>query len=158
MSSAPVAISGGGIDELPAIDQVMATAFDPLFGEAWNKAQCLATFAMPGYALRVARQDGVIVGFSIVRWVADESELLLLAVAPQSRGQGIGAALLADWIDFARARHAKRFFLEMRTDNPAMALYSRFGFTVSAKRAHYYRGKDDVLRDAVTMQFLLPNA
>ena len=155
MTMAAVAIGSGGIDELPAVDRVMAAAFDPRFGEAWSKAQCLATFTMPGYALRVARRQGEVVGFAIIRWVADESELLLLAVDPDHRGQGIGSALLADWFAFTRAKAVVRHFLEMRTENPAIALYNRFGFTVAAIRNNYYRGQDGVFRDAVTMHHIL---
>ena len=157
MSGGAVDISSGGIDELPAIERLMAAAFDPRFGEAWSKAQCLATFTMPSYALRVARHGGAISGFAIVRWVVDESELLLLAVAPELRGQGIGAALLTDWFAFTRAKGVDRHFLEMRTDNPAMTLYNRFGFTVAATRVNYYRGKDGLFRDAVTMHHVLPD-
>lgn len=156
MNSSAVEIVAGGIDLLPGVDAVMASAFDPRYGEAWTKAQCLATFTMPGYALRAAVLDGVVIGFAIVRWVADESELLLLAVTPAARGQGIGAALLTDWIDLVTRKGARRLFLEMRTENPAMALYNRFGFTVAAVRSGYYRGQDGQLRDAVTMQRLLP--
>jgi [ribosomal protein S18]-alanine N-acetyltransferase len=155
MSGIAVEISSGGIDELPAVERIMIAAFDPRFGEAWSKAQCLATFTMPGYALRIARHEAAIAGFAIVRWVADESELLLLAVAPALRGQGIGAALLTDWFAFTRVKGVRLHFLEMRTDNPAMALYNRFGFTVAGIRTNYYRGKDGLLRDAVTMQHVL---
>ncbi len=148
-------ICGGGIDELPAIDRLMAAAFEPRFGEAWSKAQCLATFTMPGYALRIAQVKERVVGFAIVRWVADESELLLLAVDPELRGQGIGSALLADWLELAGSKGARRYFLEMRTDNPAITLYNRFGFNTVSVRPAYYRGKDGYFRDAVTMQWVL---
>lgn len=145
-------IASGGIEELPAVDRIMQAAFDPDFGEAWSKAQCLATFTMPGYALRVARDGEAIVGFAILRWVADESELLLLAVDPARRGEGIGSALLTDWQTWIGARGVKRLLLEMRTDNPAMQLYLSHGFTVIGKRRDYYRGRNGHLRDAVTMQ------
>jgi ribosomal-protein-alanine N-acetyltransferase len=155
MSGGVIDIGSGGIDELPAVERVMEAAFDPRYGEAWSKAQCLATLAMPGYALRVARVQGRIAGFAIVRWVADESELLLLAVEPQARGQGIGTALLTDWLNLTGLRGVRRHFLEMRTDNSAMSLYNRFGFSIVSVRNAYYHGKDGQFRDAVTMHRVL---
>jgi [ribosomal protein S18]-alanine N-acetyltransferase len=148
----PVAINHVSIDELPLIEAIMDRAFDPAFGEAWSPAQCLAVLTMPGYAVRIASIADVIHGFSIIRWVLDESELLLLAVVPDARGRGIGTALIDDWLDVGRAEGASRFFLEMRTDNPAHRLYDAMGFSVSGRRPDYYRGRDGELRDAVTMQ------
>lgn len=155
MSTLHTDIVSGGIDELPAVDRLMQAAFDPRYGEAWSKAQCLATFTMPGYALRIARAGDAIAGFAMIRWVADESELLLLAVDPAFRGRGIGGALITDWQALTRARGVRRYFLEMRTNNPAMQLYARFGFTVVATRRNYYTGTDGRKLDAVTMQHVL---
>jgi ribosomal-protein-alanine N-acetyltransferase len=147
-----VDIAGVGIDDLPQVEKVMARAFDPAFGEAWSPAQCLAVLTLPGYALRVATTAEELVGFAIIRWVADESELLLLAVEPAWRGQGVGSLLIRDWIELGMANGASRFFLEMRTDNPARQLYDQMGFSIVGRRPDYYRGKDGKLRDAVTMQ------
>lgn len=145
-------ISHVALDELSEVAAVMERGFDPLYGEAWNPAQCLAVLTMPGYALRVARGDRGIVGFAIVRWVADESELLLIAVDPAVRRMGVGSALLADWLALVADKGVRRFFLEMRTDNPALSLYIRHGFTECGIRPAYYRGPDGTARDAVTMQ------
>ena len=150
-----------GVDHLVDIDRIMARAFDPAFGEAWNKAQCLAALALPGYRLRGAffddgqsqKASAKLAGFAIQRTVAGESELLLLAVDPALRRYGIGRTLLRDWINHSRSVGVVRAFLEMRSDNPARHLYQQVGFTEIAVRKAYYRGGDGLFRDAVTMQY-----
>ncbi len=52
-----------------------------------------------------------------------------LAVVPEARGRGVGAALLAGVEAEARARGCGKITLEVRDDNPADRLYRRSGFT-----------------------------
>ena len=154
----PIRTDALGAESLEAIEAISLRAFDPLYGEAWNKAQCLSVLALPGYRLRGAWIDASannplasLVGFSIDRSVADETELLLLAVDPAFRGKGVASQLLEDWLNNASDKGAERAFLEMREDNPARSLYERHGFSQIAVRKSYYRGNDGIMRDAVTM-------
>lgn len=145
-----------GYDQLDAVDQVMMRSFDPLYGEAWTRAQCLSLFALPGYQLRgILSPTAILAGFSVTRTVAGESELLLLAVDPNYRRTGLGSYLLHDWIDCCRLFNIERLFLEVRVGNPAIGLYEQCGFARLAVRPAYYRGADGLMRDAVTMQKLL---
>ena len=148
-----------GIDHLAAVQQVMIGAFDPLYGEAWNSAQCLAVLALPGYRLRGAYrgsvENGPMMGFAITRAVADESELLLLAVDPNYRRIGIGSQLLENWLAQSLENTISRAFLEVRDSNPAKKLYEQHGFRCIASRPNYYHGLDGSSHDATTMQKLL---
>ncbi len=143
------------IDDAAAIARVMADAFDPRFGEAWNPGQCLALFGLQYYAMSGAWTGSgvgrVLAGFAFARDVADESELLLLAVSPAARRGGIGRALVLDWLAGSAARGVRRHLLEVREDNPAIALYSALGFTAVGIRPDYYRGSDGSRRPAMTM-------
>lgn len=86
-------------------------------------------------------------GFALGRTVADEAELLTLAVVPDRRRRGIGAHLLGRFLAAARERGASRVFLEVAADNgAALALYRRHGFSQTGLRRGYYR---DSLADAV---------
>lgn len=145
-----------GLDQLAAVGQIMSRAFDPRYGEAWNEAQCLALLAFPSYRLSgLMSGNGEMLGFSIYRCVADESELLLIAVDPSVGRNGCGTLLLNDWIAHCRGNGINRMFLEVRADNSALSLYEHLGFSRIAVRPAYYRGGDAVMRDAVTMQKIL---
>ncbi|UVO54768.1 ribosomal protein S18-alanine N-acetyltransferase [Sphingomonas sp. SUN039] len=147
-------ITSHGIEGLADAMTVMVSAFDPQFGEAWTAAQCTGVLAMPGAHLLIAR-NAAPVGFALLRTVIDEAELMLLAVAPEARGQGIGRALLQHSIDTATTSNATSYFLEVRSDNPAIDFYERFGLRQVGVRRDYYRAGNGVRRDALTYRLSL---
>jgi ribosomal-protein-alanine N-acetyltransferase len=149
---APYRVEPGDARDLDQVIQVMEAAFDPSFGEAWTRSQCAGILPMSGVALYVARapEGGEMIGFSLQRVIADEAELLLLAVAPSRRGRGIGRALLGRFVDDARDRGAHRLHLEVRDGNPAISMYRRAGFDLAGRRVKYYHGADSQLFDALT--------
>ncbi len=89
-------------------------------------------------------------GFSLVRTVAGESELLLIAVAPDRHRQGIGTALLDDFLARARDAGATRVHLEVRDGNAATSMYQAAGFAPVGRRRNYYRASDGQRFDALT--------
>src|SRR3546814_18436081 len=108
--------------------RVMEAAFDPAYGEAWSTAQLLTLFALPSAHVVIAWDGEAPCGFSAVRIAGPESELLLLAVDPARRGQGICRRLLADWQGWAAAEGAQDFFIEMLVDNDANHLHRSADF------------------------------
>ena len=154
-----VTLVHGSAADLASIMPVMAGAFDKNFGEAWTDAQCFGVVSMPGSRLIIAHDASVaqcgITGFALARVVVDECELMLLAVTPQSRGAGVGGALLNAVIADARAANAASVFLEMRDRNPAVSLYSTAGFIGVGRRRHYYRGLSGETFDALTYRLAL---
>jgi ribosomal protein S18 acetylase RimI-like enzyme len=59
-------------------------------------------------------------------------ELTYIGVAPAARGQGLGKALLAAFVDAARAAGYRSVTLSVETDNPAaVALYTKAGFQIT---------------------------
>ncbi len=142
--------SGGG--DLDAVMAIMNAAFEPTYGEAWTRSQCAGILPMAGVSLRIAEHSGGnMVGFALVRAIADEAELLLIAVDPAAQHQGIGAALIDDFVAFAFAHGARRLHLEVRDGNNAFILYERAGFSLVGRRSDYYRGSDGHKRDALTL-------
>ena len=145
-------------DPVDAIMAVMARAFDPRHGEAWNRRQvsdalllgtCHCALIDPA-GVMAQLGEGEAAGFFLARAVLDEEELLLIAVDPALRGKGLGAALLDRFIGDARARGSRRLFLEMRRGNPAAALYEQRGFRAVGMRPAYYRGQDGTRIDALS--------
>ena len=148
-----VTLVTGGADDLDSVMRVMAAAFPERYGEAWTRSQCAGILPMTGVRLKLAENDGEIVGFSLYRTIADDSELLLLAVAPDSQGHGIGRELLENFIEEAKKNGATRIHLEVRDGNDATRVYESAGFVQSNRRRNYYQGRDGMQYDALT--FLL---
>lgn len=95
-------------------------------------------------------------GFVMGRVIADEAELLTLAVAPGARRQGRGAALLAGFEAAARDRGAATAFLEVAADNAAArALYLGAGWIPAGKRRGYYRTPEGLGVDAEILSKVL---
>ena len=97
-------VEPGTSDDLDAVMEVMESAFGDRFGEAWTRSQCAGILPMAGVSLVLARDEsGTVLGFSLARSVAGESELLLLAVAPEHRRGGIVRSLLRQFLYRASA-------------------------------------------------------
>lgn len=146
-----VTLAPGGSADLDSVIEVMAAAFDERFGEAWTRSQCAGILPMPGVRLVLARLDGDAAGFSLYRTVSDEAELLLLAVAPRFRRQGIGTMLLDHFMNAARDNGASLVHLEVREGNPAVIMYRNAGFSVAGRRVKYYHGRFGGQFDALTL-------
>lgn len=147
-----VQLVAGESADLDAVMDVMASAFDPCFGEGWTRSQCAGILPLSGVVLVLARDERDHVhGFSLLRTVADEAELLLLAVSPAVRRRGVGAALLDHFIDLGRRKGVRRLHLEVRDGNPAVTMYQAFGFQTEGRRRNYYSGMDGSQHDALTM-------
>ncbi len=141
----------GDARDVAAIMPVMDSAFDPLFGEAWTAAQCLATLAMPGAQLLVAQDTQRTTGFALSRTIADEEELLLIGVLPESRRHGVGRALVEWLLAIAKDCNRNTVFLEVREGNSAEYFYQGMGFQPIGRRKAYYHSKDGKKYDAITM-------
>ncbi|GGX65138.1 alanine acetyltransferase [Tateyamaria omphalii] len=90
-------------------------------------------------------------GFALWRGIAEEAELLTIAVDPAHQGQGIGTNLMTNWMSEA-ARTCTSAFLEVASDNAsAIALYIRQGFGIIATRTGYYQ-RPDGRADALIMR------
>jgi len=145
------------LDDVDRIMAIMATAFDPVFGEAWNRRQVedALTLGSCHYSLvgadgQLPSTDEAAAGFWMSRTGFEEEELLLIAVVPQARCTGLGLRLLETLRNAAARRGARRLLLEMRRGNPAESLYRRFGFYSIGERREYYRTPGGDRLDAIT--------
>jgi len=79
-----------------------------------------------------------------------------LGVREDLRGNGIGTALLAHQIEMARARHFRRFILDVAVTNPrAQVLYERLGFRVVEEREWHITSSTAHVPDSRRMEMLL---
>ncbi|MGB7284323.1 MAG: ribosomal protein S18-alanine N-acetyltransferase [Candidatus Acidiferrum sp.] len=97
----------------------------------------------------VIEADRALTGFLIGRCVADQAEILNLAISLEHRRKGQGATLLAEALQDFRLRGATSVYLEVRESNTiAIAFYEKQGFAKTGLRKGYYRDPDE---PAVTM-------
>ena len=148
-----VRITPGTADEIGPVMEVMDAAFGDKFGEAWTRSQLSGILPMSGVVLTLAidcaREE--VVGFSLVRTVAEESELLLIAVLPSEQGRGIGGLLLDHFLDRGREEGVCRVHLEVRDGNPAIGMYRAVGFSPVGRRRNYYHAVNGKRYDAITL-------
>jgi len=131
-----------------ALHAVHALAFDA----PWPAAEIERMMRVMGGFAMLAEAEAA-QGFILVRIVADEAEILTLAVAPAARRQGIGRSLVEAAAQEARRRGARDFFLEVAEDNPAaLALYESADFQAVGLRRAYYARPDARPADALVLR------
>ena len=148
-----VRIAPGTADEIGPVMKIMDAAFGDKFGEAWTRSQLSGILPMSGVILTLAIDCAreAVVGFSLVRTVADESELLLIAVHPDEQGRGVGRLLLEHFMDQGRDENVRRVHLEVRDGNPAIGMYRAAGFSQVGRRRNYYHAVNGKRFDAITL-------
>ncbi len=123
-----------------AMAAVHAAAFPP--AESWDAAAFATQLAMPGVFGLIDPAGGII----LARAVADEAEVLTIAVLPAARRHGIGRRLLAAAIARAGTMGGVMFFLEVSDVNTgALLLYETSGFVQIGRRRRYYPDGSDAL-------------
>lgn len=134
-------------DHAPRLAEILSASFDT-DGQRWSADSICQTLQSPGACALLASN-----GAALFRVIGDEAELLTIAVEPDQRGKGWGAALLQHTLDAAAQQGAASIFLEVAaTNTKALALYARAGFTEIGQRAGYYRGADGNRTDAVILK------
>lgn len=152
-----VRVAPGTADQIDEVMAVMDGAFGDLFGEAWTRSQLSGILPMAGVFLILAvdRNRESVVGFSLFRTVADESELLLIAVLPDEQRRGVGTLLLEDFLGRAREERLRRVHLEVRDGNAAIGMYRAAGFSPVGRRRNYYHAASGKRYDAITLAYEL---
>ena len=128
-------------------------AFEPLGERGWTRQDIAGLLASPGVAGFLLTEEISDIGMAICRVVADEAELLTVAVDPAHRRRGAARLLLGAVVDRVRGDGARTLFLEVGADNPgARALYESLGFRIAGRRAGYYARRGRPAVDAFIMR------
>ena len=121
-------------------------------GERWRTVDLLEVLRLPGALCLFAVCEGTPRGYALLRFVADECELLSLGVDPGLRRCGIGRRLMDAVRARCRAHGTARLFLEVRESNlAARSFYRAQDFVEIGRRRNYYRRSCGRLEDAITM-------
>jgi ribosomal-protein-alanine N-acetyltransferase len=123
-----------------ALAEIHASAFK----RGWSDAEFEALLLQSGVHAVIAHYRNALgkripAGFILYRLVADEAEILSVAVTPACRRRGIGKALIEDALRHLYREGAKSIHLEVEDSNvAAIGLYRGVEFRESGRRAGYY--------------------
>ena len=100
-------------------------------------------------------EEANVQGFLVAQTVGGEWEIENVAIAPDARRRGLGTRLVGELLNMAQAQAASAVFLEVRESNhAARALYEKWAFVESGRRAKYYRDPEE---DAIVFKFTFPS-
>jgi ribosomal-protein-alanine N-acetyltransferase len=133
-----------GYSDLPKVIAIERRAFPT----PWSLAMFVLELSKPSGVSLAASIEDELAGYLICSRYDDVWHLMNVAVDPSHRRRGVARALLAEMLE--RAGHGQgRYTLEVRTSNEgAIDLYRRFGFTAAGTRRRYYQ---DTGEDALIM-------
>jgi ribosomal-protein-alanine N-acetyltransferase len=140
-----------GLRQAAPDDVEVIVALQRLVPEAatWTPADYLSLLSGEGTICLLA-EDRVrerLVGFLLARTIADEVEILNLAVVPTYRRRGVARRLLGAALAGAQAQEARECWLEVRASNrAALNFYCASGSALHHRRRQYYH---DPPEDAV---------
>ena len=119
------------------------------FSHPWSEAMLAQELYndSASYILAVA-EDGTALGYAGLTVVLDEGSIDKVAVKGKYRRMGVADALVDAFVRFGRA-HLAFLTLEVRASNQAaIALYLKHGFTQVGRRKNYYAAEHE---DAILM-------
>lgn len=121
------------------------------FSEPWSETALQYMFNSPNtYAVAcIEKESGRLVAYGGLEYVLDEAELTNVATHPDFRRRGCARAIMEALERYISIRGVKRVWLDVRKSNEiAIDLYRKFGFTAAGIRPKYYRFP---LEDAILM-------
>lgn len=117
----------------------------------WTRDQFLLGLESGAYRVIGVRVDTILAGYMAFSLIEDEMEILNLAVHPDHRRRGLGEALLARSFEICATAGIKKSFLDVKVSNdPALALYRKFGYKKIGVRKKYY---PDTREDALLFRY-----
>lgn len=127
------------------IDAAAQLERDLFGGTAWSAETFWSELARPEtrWYVSATEDQGIggqrLLGYAGLMVNDRQGDVQTVAVAPSARGRGLGARLLGDLLGEAARRRARSVLLEVDSANePAIALYRRFGFErISVRRGYY---------------------
>jgi [ribosomal protein S18]-alanine N-acetyltransferase len=120
---------------------------------SWSRESYEELCTSEGFLAFVSERAGIVSGFVIGRQVADEGEILNVAVRRENRRKGEGQALLSAVLEQLQRRGVRRVYLEVRESNETgIAFYQEQGFAKTGRRPGYYREPEEaaVLMEKIT--------
>lgn len=115
------------------------------FSMPWSPKSFLEMIQSKDAYYIVAEQDGKILGSCGVLQALDEGNITNVVIEKESRGQGIGTAMLGFLMKEGEKRGITAYTLEVRVSNvSAIHVYEKLGFvSVGIRKNFYEKPKED---------------
>ena len=124
--------------DVPLLIQIEENAYD--FG--WSKGNFVDALN-ENYIAKALINNSVMVGYYFWQKVLDECHLLNFTIASERQRRGLGNWMLSQLLVSLRTKRITAIYLEVRPSNDtAISLYSKFGFSIIGRRKNYYPGKE----------------
>ena len=117
------------------------------FSDPWSEKSIESELSCRLSLWFVALEGETVVSYVGSQTVIDESDMMNIAVHPNYRRQGIAEAMIDALVNALRDKGSRALSLEVRASNdPAIALYKKIGFSQVGRRPNYYRNpREDAL-------------
>jgi [ribosomal protein S18]-alanine N-acetyltransferase len=117
---------------------------------AWSPAQFWGELARENRSYYVLTESGSqsseVLGYAGLSVIPPDADIQTVAVAPQVQGQGWGSRLVDTLLEAARKHGCSSVILEVAHSNEsALRLYRRMGFSAISRRSGYYGPGQDAL-------------
>jgi ribosomal-protein-alanine N-acetyltransferase len=132
------------VSDLDAVERIERLSY----AAPWSRSMFTGELAKPGsLCIGAFRDDAELAGFLVVSRYVDAWHVMNLAVAPESRSAGLGAALMQRLFELTAGDGNRGYTLEVRVSNAAaIRLYERLGFASKGVRRGYYTdNREDAL-------------
>jgi len=87
----------------------------------------------------IHREKKKVIGYIIFWQIGDEAQINNVAIHPEYQGQGFGELALRSVLERLKENRVHFVSLEVRASNqPALSLYKKLGFTILGIRKDYY--------------------
>ncbi len=137
-----VALRDAALDDIEALLSIQKNSPG---AAPWSRADYKSLLSAEGTICLMAEEEGGdSIGFVLARRMADEMEILNLAVRPAQQRRGLGRRLVAEALSRGRARGARQCWLEVRASNQAaLEFYRAAGFQERTRHRDYYREPEE---------------
>lgn len=156
-SQGAILVRAAEVADCDLLSEIHADAFR----RGWSEAEFEALLVQEGVHALVAEHGRwgrrrKAAGFILFRIVADEAEILSVAVAQACRRRGIARALMEEALRHLYREHVRVLHLEVEDGNSAaLGLYAAFRFEEAGRRQNYYQQPGGERRGALLMRLAL---
>lgn len=134
--------------DLESIKSILATDFDNFWNYKILKEELLSDYSK--YYIIENISSNEIVGFSGIKIVVDEAELMNIVIKKTYRNLGLASKLLEFLISICSKKSITSMFLEVSESNTfAQRLYNKFEFKQISVRENYYDNLSGIIMKKV---------